>query len=76
MAKTSSISSAYRCSHALSVADAGPELGFIFPGVEVEEKAEAEDYEKLAKELTNASPLEIMHKALEKFASDFAIALW
>ncbi|CAN4092107.1 unnamed protein product [Withania somnifera] len=41
---------------------------------DVEEKAEAEDYEKLAKELANASPLEIMDKALEKFGSDIAIA--
>ncbi|OIT39412.1 PREDICTED: 5'-adenylylsulfate reductase 1, chloroplastic-like isoform X1 [Nicotiana attenuata] len=42
---------------------------------EVEEKAEeAEDYEKLAKELTNASSLEIIDKALEKFGNDIAIA--
>ncbi|TMW93795.1 hypothetical protein EJD97_011143 [Solanum chilense] len=41
---------------------------------EVEEKAEADDYEKLAKELTNASPLKIMDKALEKFGSEIAIA--
>ncbi|XP_016478284.1 5'-adenylylsulfate reductase 3, chloroplastic isoform X2 [Nicotiana tabacum] len=41
----------------------------------VEEKAEeAEDYEKLAEELTNASPLEIIDKALEKFGNDIAIA--
>lgn len=37
--------------------------------VEVEE-----DYEKLARELDNASPLEIMDKALKKFGSDIAIA--
>ncbi|PIN13588.1 Phosphoadenosine phosphosulfate reductase [Handroanthus impetiginosus] len=43
---------------------------------EVVEKVveEAEDYEKLAKELENASPLEIMDKALEKFGNDIAIA--
>lgn len=37
-------------------------------------KLEVEDYEKLAAELENASPLEIMDKALEKFGSDIAIA--
>lgn len=42
---------------------------------EVVEKVEVEeDYEKLAEELVNASPLEIMDKALEKFGSDIAIA--
>lgn len=41
---------------------------------EVVEKMEEEDYEKLAKELENASPLEIMDKALEKFGNDIAIA--
>ncbi|XWS12848.1 hypothetical protein CRYUN_Cryun37aG0125700 [Craigia yunnanensis] len=41
---------------------------------EVSEKLEAEDYEQLAKELENASPLEIMDKALEKFGNDIAIA--
>ncbi|OWM88776.1 5'-adenylylsulfate reductase 1, chloroplastic-like [Punica granatum] len=41
---------------------------------EVEEKTDTEDYEKLAKDLENASPLEIMDKALEKFGSDAAIA--
>ncbi|XP_020220924.1 5'-adenylylsulfate reductase 2, chloroplastic [Cajanus cajan] len=40
---------------------------------EVAENAE-EDYEQLAKGLENASPLEIMDKALEKFGSDIAIA--
>ena len=33
-----------------------------------------EDYEQLAKELENASPLEIIDKALEKFGNDIAIA--
>ncbi|KAK4398936.1 5'-adenylylsulfate reductase 3, chloroplastic [Sesamum angolense] len=41
---------------------------------EMVEKVEEEDYEKLAKELENASPLEIMDKALEKFGNDIAIA--
>jgi len=37
------------------------------------EKGE-EDFEQLAKDLENASPLEIMDKALEKFGNDIAIA--
>lgn len=41
---------------------------------EVGDKVEEEDYEKLAKELENASPLEIMDKALAKFGNDIAIA--
>jgi adenylyl-sulfate reductase (glutathione) len=41
---------------------------------EVTEKVEAEDFENLAKELQNASPLEIMDKALEIFGDDIAIA--
>ncbi|EYU33889.1 hypothetical protein ABFS82_08G150800 [Erythranthe guttata] len=41
---------------------------------ELVEKLEEEDYEKLAEELTNASPLQIMDKALEKFGNDIAIA--
>ncbi|KAL1216886.1 5'-adenylylsulfate reductase 2 [Cardamine amara subsp. amara] len=42
---------------------------------EVEEKeVEVEDFEKLAKKLEDASPLEIMDKALEKFGNDIAIA--
>lgn len=48
-------------------------LGFA----EVAEKVvevEVEDYEQLAKGLENASPLEIMDKALEKFGNDIAIA--
>ncbi|XP_028793723.1 5'-adenylylsulfate reductase 3, chloroplastic [Neltuma alba] len=40
---------------------------------EVVEKEE-EDYEKLAGDLSNASPLEIIDKALEKFGNDIAIA--
>lgn len=40
---------------------------------EVIEKEE-EDFEQLAKGLENASPLEIMDKALEKFGNDIAIA--
>ncbi|KAE8689697.1 putative 5'-adenylylsulfate reductase 1 [Hibiscus syriacus] len=38
------------------------------------EKEEAEDFEQLAKELDNASPLEIMDKALQIFGDDIAIA--
>lgn len=38
------------------------------------EKPEVEDYENLAQGLENASPLEIMDNALEKFGSDIAIA--
>jgi adenylyl-sulfate reductase (glutathione) len=40
----------------------------------VEAEVEVEDYEQLAKELENASPLEIMDRALEKFGNDIAIA--
>ncbi|XP_019168989.1 PREDICTED: 5'-adenylylsulfate reductase 1, chloroplastic-like [Ipomoea nil] len=40
----------------------------------IAEKVEAEDYGKLAKQLENASPLEIMDKALEKFGDEIAIA--
>ncbi|ESQ38134.1 hypothetical protein EUTSA_v10028642mg [Eutrema salsugineum] len=38
------------------------------------EVVEIEDFEELAKKLENASPLEIMDKALEKFGNDIAIA--
>ena len=41
---------------------------------EVEERIETDDYEKLAKEMGHASPLEIMDRALEKFGNDIAIA--
>lgn len=42
---------------------------------EVEEKEEeVEDFEQLAKKLEEASPLEIMDKALQKFGSSIAIA--
>ncbi|XP_015885236.3 5'-adenylylsulfate reductase 2, chloroplastic [Ziziphus jujuba] len=44
------------------------------PEVVEKEKVEAEDCEQLAKSLVNASPLEIMDKALEKFGNDIAIA--
>jgi adenylyl-sulfate reductase (glutathione) len=40
----------------------------------VDAEVEVEDYEQLAKELENASPLEIMDRALEKFGNDIAIA--
>ncbi|KAL5731219.1 adenylyl-sulfate reductase (glutathione) [Ranunculus cassubicifolius] len=43
--------------------------------VPVEENVEkTEDYEKLAKDLEKASPLEIMDRALEKFGNEIAIA--
>lgn len=35
---------------------------------------EVEDYQKLAIELEDASPLEVMDKALAKFGNDIAIA--
>lgn len=41
---------------------------------EIEEKVDVEDYEKLANELENASPLEIMDRALASFGNDIAIA--
>ncbi|KAL3850878.1 hypothetical protein ACJIZ3_012760 [Penstemon smallii] len=41
---------------------------------DVVEKVEVEDFEELAKELENASPLQVMDKALEKFGNDIAIA--
>ncbi|GJX68257.1 hypothetical protein Tco_0303984 [Tanacetum coccineum] len=34
------------------------------------------DIEKLGKSLENASPLEIMFRALEKYENDIAIAFW
>ena len=42
--------------------------------VDVDNNVVGEDYEKLAKELENASPLQIMKKALDKFGNDIAIA--
>jgi hypothetical protein len=47
---------------------------FLNNFAEVAEKVEVEDYEQLAKELENSSPLEIMDRALEKFGNDIAIA--
>ncbi|KAL8136838.1 hypothetical protein V2J09_002839 [Rumex salicifolius] len=52
----------------------------VGPGTEVEIEKEMEiieeeiNFEQLAIELENASPLEIMDKALEKFGNDIAIA--
>ncbi|XP_076935388.1 5'-adenylylsulfate reductase 3, chloroplastic-like [Bidens hawaiensis] len=40
----------------------------------MEQLAEIEDFEKLAKDLENSSPLEIMDKALEKYGNEIAIA--
>lgn len=47
---------------------------FVEVAEKVEVEVEVEDYEQLAKELENASPLEIMDRALEKFGNDIAIA--
>lgn len=44
------------------------------PEVVAEEKFEAERYQQLNRELDNASPLEIMDKALERFGNEIAIA--
>ncbi|KAM1996965.1 hypothetical protein ACFX15_029852 [Malus domestica] len=41
---------------------------------DVDNNVVGEDYEKLAKELENASPLQIMKKALDQFGNDIAIA--
>ena len=41
---------------------------------EVAERTEIVDYDGLAKDLENASPLEIMDQALGKFGDDIAIA--
>ncbi|XP_051135240.1 5'-adenylylsulfate reductase 3, chloroplastic-like isoform X2 [Andrographis paniculata] len=44
-------------------------------GIDFDDKIEVDDaYEKLAEHLENASPLEIMDRALEKFGNDIAIA--
>ncbi|KAD4982286.1 hypothetical protein E3N88_18957 [Mikania micrantha] len=40
----------------------------------IEKPVEVEDFEKLAKDLENSSPLEIMDKALEKYGNEIAIA--
>lgn len=37
-------------------------------------ETELEDFERLAYQLENASPLEIMDRALEEFGNDIAIA--
>lgn len=53
----------------------GFELGIVcLECAEVEDNVEGEDYEELAQQLENASPLEIMDKALEKFGNEIAIA--
>ncbi|PQQ02977.1 5-adenylylsulfate reductase 3 chloroplastic [Prunus yedoensis var. nudiflora] len=49
-------------------------LAATIVATEAVEKIEAEDFTQLAKGLENASPLEIMDKALEKFGNDIAIA--
>lgn len=50
------------------------DLFFVAQLTEVNDNRHAEDYEKMAKELENASPLQIIDKALEKFGNDIAIA--
>ncbi|KAK4794737.1 hypothetical protein SAY86_012731 [Trapa natans] len=49
-------------------------ISLFWVNADVKNETEKEDYEKLAKELADASPLEIMDKALEKFGNDVAIA--
>lgn len=51
-----------------------PSAATTFAPDVVEKAVEVEDFEKLAKDLENASPLEIMDKALEKYGNDIAIA--
>ncbi|CAI9279875.1 unnamed protein product [Lactuca saligna] len=51
-----------------------PSAATTFAPDVVEKAVELEDFEKLAKDLENASPLEIMDKALEKYGNDIAIA--
>ncbi|XP_068643014.1 5'-adenylylsulfate reductase 3, chloroplastic-like [Aristolochia californica] len=46
----------------------------VAPGAEVTDNVGKEDYEKLAQGMENASPLEIMDKALQKFGNEIAIA--
>lgn len=58
---------------AATISAPGTEEG-VREDVEVVEEEREEDYEKLAKELENASPLEIMDKALAIFGNDIAIA--
>lgn len=51
-----------------------PSAATMFAPDVVHKAVEVEDIEKLAKDLENASPLEIMDKALEKYGNDIAIA--
>ncbi|KAI3765225.1 hypothetical protein L2E82_15253 [Cichorium intybus] len=51
-----------------------PSAATTFAPDVVEKAVEVEDFEKLAKDLENASPLQIMDKALEKYGNDIAIA--
>ncbi|XP_068637987.1 5'-adenylylsulfate reductase 3, chloroplastic-like [Aristolochia californica] len=51
-----------------------PQAAATIVAPEVTDNVEKEDYHKLAEELENASPLEIMDKALHKFGNDIAIA--
>ncbi|CAA7046694.1 unnamed protein product [Microthlaspi erraticum] len=60
-------------SHSRSEAFVARASTLIAPEVE-EKEGDVEDFEQLAKKLEDASPLEIMDKALEKFGNDIAIA--
>uniref|UniRef100_A0A1J3I9I0 adenylyl-sulfate reductase (glutathione) n=1 Tax=Noccaea caerulescens TaxID=107243 RepID=A0A1J3I9I0_NOCCA len=60
-------------SHTRSEALVARASTLIAPEVE-EKEGDVEDFEQLAKKLEDASPLEIMDKALEKFGNDIAIA--
>ncbi|GKA74137.1 5'-adenylylsulfate reductase 3, chloroplastic-like protein [Tanacetum coccineum] len=51
-----------------------PSAATTFAPDVVEKSVEVEDMGKLSKDLENASPLEIMDKALEKYGNDIAIA--
>ncbi|KAI3928565.1 hypothetical protein MKW98_024166 [Papaver atlanticum] len=51
-----------------------PNAATMVAPVVVEKVETTEDYEKLARRLVQASPLEIMDKALEKFGNDIGIA--
>ncbi|CAA0835927.1 5-adenylylsulfate reductase 3- chloroplastic [Striga hermonthica] len=51
-----------------------PSAATLYAPEVVGKVVEEEDYDKLAKELENSSPLEIMDRALEKFGDDIAIA--
>ncbi|XP_076933721.1 5'-adenylylsulfate reductase 1, chloroplastic-like [Bidens hawaiensis] len=51
-----------------------PSAATTFAPDVIEKSVEVVDFEKLAKDLENSSPLEIMDKALEKYGNEIAIA--